>query len=160
MINFKIQKFNKKLKKKRIKKFPSQQINIQYSYTLPKIGIVIHTETEKEAEILEKEINNIFPGSSCAKSIIQASFTKVIIKVKININLCISTEDIKQFVDRKCNQNLKIKRFYLSVNRKPIPIISISCYFESNSVLLTEGIDIFETHYHCKKYKKSVFHFF
>ena len=46
--------------KKRIKDFSSQQINIQYSYTLPKGGVAIHTETEKVSETLEKEINKSF----------------------------------------------------------------------------------------------------
>ena len=41
--------------KKRIKDFSSQQINIQYSYTLPKGGGGIHKETEKGAETLEKK---------------------------------------------------------------------------------------------------------
>ena len=38
--------------KKRIKDFSSELINIQYSYTLPKGGVAIHTETEKDAETL------------------------------------------------------------------------------------------------------------
>ena len=38
--------------KKRIKEFSSELINIQYSYTLPKGGVAIHTETEKDAEPL------------------------------------------------------------------------------------------------------------
>ena len=42
--------------KKRIKEFSSEQINIQYSYTLPKGRVAIHTETEKDTETLEKEI--------------------------------------------------------------------------------------------------------
>ena len=46
--------------KKRIKDFSSQQINIQYSYTLPKGWVAIHTETEKVSETLEKEINKSF----------------------------------------------------------------------------------------------------
>ena len=63
--------------KKRIKEFSSEQINIQYSYTLPKGGVAIHTETEKDAETLEKEINNIFPGSSCGKSLTQTGLQKL-----------------------------------------------------------------------------------
>ena len=63
--------------------------------------MAIHTETGKDAEMLDKEINNIFPGSSCAKLLTQTNFTKVVIK---NINPFISTEDIKQFVDRKFNK--------------------------------------------------------
>ena len=50
--------------KKRIKEFSSEQTNIEYSYTFPKGGAAIYTETEKDAEILEKEINKIFRGSS------------------------------------------------------------------------------------------------
>ena len=101
--------------KKRIKKFSSEQINIPHFYTLSKGGVAIRTETEKDAETLEKEINNIFPGSSWAKPLTQTGFTKVVIK---NINPFISNEDIKQFVDKKFNQNSKIRRFHSSVNWK------------------------------------------
>ena len=76
---------------------------------------------------------------------------KVVIK---NINPFISTENIKQIVDGKFNQNSKIRRFHSSINRKPLPIISISCYSEISSNLLTEGIDIFGKHYHCEQFKK------
>ena len=140
--------------KKRIKEFSSEQINIQYSYTLRKGGVAIHTETKKNAETLEKEIYNILPDSSCAKPLTQTGFTKVDIK---NINPFISTEDIKQFVDKKFNQNSKIRRFRSSVNRKPLPIISISCHSEINSKLLIEGVDIFGN---CEQYKKPVIRYF
>ena len=66
--------------KKRIKEFSIEQINIQYSYTLPKDGTAIYTETKKDAETLNKEINNIFSSSSCAKPLTQTGFTKVVIK--------------------------------------------------------------------------------
>ena len=116
-----------------IKEFSSEQINIQYSYTLAKGGVAIHTETEKDVETFEKETNNIFPCSSCTKPPTQTDFTKVAIK---NINLFISTKDIKQFVDKKFNQNWKIRRFHSSVDQKPLPIISISCHSEISSKLL------------------------
>ena len=93
----------------------------------------------------------MFPGSSCAKPLTQTGFTNVVIK---NINPCISTEDIKQFVDKKRNQNSKIRRFHSSVNRKPQPIISTSCHSEISSKLLIEGIDSFGKHYNCERYKK------
>ena len=64
-----------------------------------------------------------------------------------------STADIKQFVDRKFNQNSKIRRFHSSVNRKPLLIIRISCHSEISSKLLIEGIDIFNN---CEQYKKPV----
>ena len=57
-------------------------------------------------------------------------------------------------MDRKFNQNSKIRRFHSSVNRKSLPIISISCNSKYNSNLLTEGIDVFRKHYHCEHYKK------
>ena len=119
--------------KKRIKEFSSEQINIQYSYTLPKGGVGIHTETEKDAETLDKKISNIFPGSSCTKHLIQTGFTKVVIK---NINPFNSTEDIKQVVNKKFYQNSKIRRFHSSVNRKLLPVISIPCHSEISSKLL------------------------
>ena len=100
--------------KKRIKEFSSEQINIQYSYTPPKGVIAIHTDTEKDAETLGKKINNNFPGSSCTKPLTQAGFTKAVIKK--NINPFISTEDIKQIVDKKFNPSSKIRRFDSSVN--------------------------------------------
>ena len=77
-----------------------------------------------------------------------------------NINPLISTDDIKQFVDRKFNQNSNIRRFHSFLNRKPLPIITISCHFEISSNLLTEGIDVFRKPYHCEQYKKPVFRCF
>ena len=102
--------------KKRIKEFSSEQINIQYSYTLPKGGVAIHTETEKDAETLEKETISFLAAP--AQNLTQTGFTKVVMK---NINPFISTEDIKQVVDKKFNQNSKIRKFHSSVNRKPLP---------------------------------------
>ena len=75
--------------------------------------VAIHTDTEKDAETLDKEINNNFPGSSCTKPLTQTGFTKAVIK---NINPFISTVDIKQTVDKKFNQSSKIRRFDSSVN--------------------------------------------
>ena len=75
--------------------------------------VAIHTDTEKDAETLDKEINNNFPGSSCTKPLTQTSFTKAVIK---NINPFISTVDIKQTVDKKFSQSSKIRRFDSSVN--------------------------------------------
>ena len=40
--------------KKQIKEFSSEQIKIQYSYTLPKGGVAIHKETEKIRDIRER----------------------------------------------------------------------------------------------------------
>ena len=40
--------------KKWIKEFSSEQIKIQYSYTLPKGGVAIHKETEKVKDIRER----------------------------------------------------------------------------------------------------------
>ena len=117
--------------KKRIKKFSSEQINIQYSYTLPKGGVAIHTETEKDAETLEKETISFLAAP--AQNLTQTGFTKVVMK---NINPFISTEDIKQVVDKKFNQNSKIRRFHSSVNRKLLPVISIPCHSEISSKLL------------------------
>ena len=91
-------------------------------------------------------------ASPAQNTLIQTGFTKVVIKT---INPFISTEDIKQFVDRK-NQNSKIRRTDSSVNRKPLPIISISCHSEISSNLLTKGIDIFEEHCYCEQCKKPV----
>ena len=124
--------------------------NIKSSYPLPKVGVPIHTETEKDTETLDKEINNIFPVSSCTKPLTQTGFTKIVIK---NINPFTSTADIKQFVDKKFNQNSKIRRFHSSVNQKPLLIIRISCHSEISSKLLIEGIDIFNN---CEQYKKPV----
>ena len=59
-------------------------------------------------------------------------------------------------MDKNFNQNSKIRRFPSPVNRKPLPIISISCHSEINSKLLIEGIDIFVKHYNCEQYQKHV----
>ena len=77
-----------------------------------------------------------------------------------NINPFISTEDIKQVVDKKFNQNSKIWRFHSFVNQKPLPIISISCHSGISSKLLIEGVDIFGKHCNCEQYKKPVIRFF
>ena len=46
--------------KKPIKDLSSKTINIKHTYTLPKGGIAIHTDSEKNTEILEQEIQHIF----------------------------------------------------------------------------------------------------
>ena len=52
---------------------------VTFGMAKPKGGVAIHTETDKDAET-EKEINNIFPGSSSTKPLTQTGFTKVVIK--------------------------------------------------------------------------------
>ena len=57
----------------------SFQVYVTSHLEWPKGGVAIHTETDKDAET-EKEINNIFPGSSSTKPLTQTGFTKVVIK--------------------------------------------------------------------------------
>ena len=42
--------------KKQIKDLSSKNVNIKHTCTLPKGGIAIHTDSEKDTEILEQEI--------------------------------------------------------------------------------------------------------
>ena len=66
--------------KKRIKDLSSKNINIKHTYTLPKEGIAIHIDSEKDTEILEQEIQHIFPGSHCEKPLSHRDNKKIVIK--------------------------------------------------------------------------------
>ena len=69
--------------KKRIKDLSSKNINIKHTYTLPKGSIAIHTDAEKDTEILEQEIQHIFPGSHCKKPLSHRDKKKLSSKIFI-----------------------------------------------------------------------------
>ena len=43
----------------RIKDLSSKNINIKHTYSLPKGGIAVHTDSEKDTVILEQEIQHL-----------------------------------------------------------------------------------------------------
>ena len=57
------------------------------------------------------------------KDILYTLYTTIVIK---NVNPKISTEAITNYVSRSAN-NIKVRRFFLSVNLHPLPIICITC---------------------------------
>ena len=139
--------------KKRIKDLSSKNINIKHTYTLPKGGIAIHTDSEKDTKILEQEIQHIFPGSYCEKPLCHRDNKKIVIK---NIHPSIIKEHIRESFRKQFHQNSFIKRFHSSTTKKPLPIISITCHTETVTKLLKNGLTILQKHYLCEPYKKPV----
>ena len=96
--------------KKQIKDLSSKNINIKHTYILPKEGIAIHIDSEKDTEILEQEIQHIFPGSHCEKPLSHRDNKKIVIK---NIHPSITKEHIREsFRKHFRQQNSFIKRFH------------------------------------------------
>ena len=97
--------------KKQIKDLPSKNINIKHTCTLPKGGIAIHTDSEKDTENLEQEIQHIYPGSYCEKPLYHRDNKKIFIK---NIHPSITNEHARESFRKRFHQNSFIKRFHSS----------------------------------------------
>ena len=139
--------------KTRINNTISQNIQINYTYNLPKGGIAIHFKTEEDIISFQQNLNSVYPGSRCSIPKNLQKKDKVVIK---NINPNIPAEDLTNILEDLTKEKLYIKRFYSSFNFNPLPIISITCSQYLASKLLKEGIIILNTKYNCEKYSKPV----
>ena len=125
--------------KRQISKISSKKINIKHTYTLPRGGVAFHFKAQEDVNKFEKEVDNIYPGSTCSKPKSQGQYKKLIIK---NINPFISTEQLhlslRQTID------------------KPLPVICVACEVSICNNLLNKGIDLLGSHFDCENYIKPV----
>ena len=122
---------------KRIKEVTSQDIKVDFLYTLPQGGIAIHLQSKEDIRKLEEQIENIYPSSSCSIPLSQQNKERVVAK---NINPKISTEAIKIYIYRTTNQNIEARRFFSSINLNPLPIISITCEKKYTQTLINSSV--------------------
>ena len=94
--------------KKRIKEYTKEEITVDYTYILPKGGIVIQLASTADIDKLEQELNNIYPGSICNPPKSQLNIKKVIIK---NIEPNIQLEDLTNEIKTTFPDCTKIRRF-------------------------------------------------
>ena len=140
--------------KKRIKEYTKEEITVDYTYILPKGGIVIHLSCTADIDILEQELNNIYPGTICNPPKSQLNIKKVIIK---NIEPNIQLEDLTNEIKTTFPDCTKIRRFHSAITHKPLPIICITCTTaDTYEKLIQEGVQIFNNKYKCEIYRKPV----
>ena len=88
--------------KREINKISSEKIDIKHTHTLPRGGVAFHFKAQEDVNKFKKEVDNIYPGSTCSKPKSQGQYKKLIIK---NINPFISTEQLhlslRQTIDSK-----------------------------------------------------------
>ena len=130
----------------------TKHIKTDFFYTLPRGGRAIHLHSEEDIENLEKNIRKIYPGSSCTIPLPKQDKVRIVIK---NVNLRISTEAITNYISRSAN-NIKVRRFFSSVNLHPFPIICITCDKQLAIKYFQEGIDLFGKTQQCETYKKPM----
>ena len=82
-----------------IKVTTTDEIPIDFTYTLPKGGIAIHLPCEEDAKKLENNLDQIYPGSYCQQPQSHSGYNKVIVK---NLDPSIPTQEIKQNIEEAC----------------------------------------------------------
>ena len=122
--------------KNRIKATSTKYIKTDFLYTLPRGGIAIHLHSEEDMENLEEDI---YRGSSCTIPLAKEDKSRIVIK---NVNPEISTEAITNYVLRQAN-NIKVRRFFSSVNLHPLSIICITCDKQLVIKYIQKYIDLF-----------------
>ena len=128
--------------KRRITDTPTKKIEIGYNYLLQRGGIAIHLRREENIKNLERDINAIYPGSTCSIPQFLRKHRKIIIK---NTNPNITTEDLTNIIEENNLEKVYIKRFYSSYNHQPIPIICLTCKDALCDKLQSEGLNILGT---------------
>ena len=96
-------------------------------------------------------MGKIYPGNSCTIPLAKQDKSRIVIK---NVNPKISTEAITNYISRSAN-NIKVRRFFSSVNLYPLPIICITCDKQLAIKYIQEGIDLFGKTEQCETYKKT-----
>ena len=135
-----LQKNNSKLIKKRIKETTTEEIPIDFTYTLPKGGIAIHLPCEEDAKKLENNLDQIYPGSYCQQPQSHSGYNKVIVK---NLDPSIPAQEIKQNIEEAYQITIQIKRYHSSLTKRPLPIICITYKGDTYPNFLSEDIRIF-----------------
>ena len=146
-----LQTNNSNLIKKRIKETTTEEIPIDFTYTLPKGGIAIHLPCEQDAKKLENNLGQIYPGSHCQQPQSYSGYNKVIVK---NLDPSIPTQETKQNIEEAHQTTIQIKRYHSSLTKRPLPIICITLKGDTFSNFFSEGIRIFNKSYKYQPYNK------
>ena len=144
---------NSNLIKKRIKETTTEEITIDFTYTLPKGGIAIHLPCEQDAKKPENNLDHIYPGSHCQQSQSHSGYYKVIVK---NRDPSIPAQEIKQNIEEAYQITIQIKRYHSSLTKRPPPIICITYKGDTYPNFLSEDIRIFNKSYKWQRYSKQV----
>ena len=115
--------------------------------------MAIHFPSQEEATKFENNLDNIFPSGLCQKPKSQLGYKKAIIK---NFDPSVPVTQIKQNLDETYPTKGAIRRYHSSVNRNPLPIISITFKTNTYPDLLKEDIIIFDKRYKAEAYTKPV----
>ena len=97
-----------------IKETTTDEIPIDFTYTLPKGGIAIHLPYEEDAKKLENNLDHIYPCSHCQQPQSHSGCNKVIVK---NLDPSIPAQQIKQNIEEAYQTNIQIKRYHSSLRR-------------------------------------------
>ena len=63
---------------------------------------------------------------------------------------------IKNNISRITTQDIKVRRFFSTLNLKPLPIMSITCEKDTAHKLLEEGLPLFGKNFACETFKKPI----
>ena len=107
-----------------ITKVSSQDIKVDFLYTLPRGGIAIHLQYKEDIRKLEEEIENKYPKSTCSIPPTEQNKKRVFMK---NINPTLSTDTKKNTIPTTTTQDIKVRRSLSTLNLNALPILSITC---------------------------------
>ena len=148
-----LQTNNSNLIKKRIKETTTEEIPIDFTYTLPKGGIAIHLPCEEDTKKLENNLDQIYPGSYSQQPQSHSGYNKVIVK---NLDPSIPAQEIKQNIEEVYQTTIQMKRYHSSLTKRPPPIICITYKGDTYPNFLSEDIRIFNKSNKCQRYNKPV----
>ena len=136
--------------KKHIYKILDSNIKIRYTYCLPKGGLIIDTQSQRDIEIISEKSQQIFPGC-----ILNQPRNNQSITVVKNINPRIASEDIEEEIQSYYKVNCEVMRYHSNITKHPFPVISIKTVIQTEA-FLKEGIHIFDKHHPCEVYKPPI----
>ena len=139
--------------KRKINKISPAKINIKHTYILPRGGVAFHFKAQEGINKFEKEVDNIYPGSTCSNPKNQGQYKRLIIK---NVNPSISTEQLHLSLRQTIDSKFQLRRFYFSSTYKPSPVICLTCEVSTCNNLLSKGIELLRSYLNCENYIKPL----
>ena len=134
-----------------IKETTTDEIPIDFTYTLPKGGIAIHLPCEEDTKKLENNLDQIYLGSYSQQPQSHSGYNKVIVK---NLDPSLPTQEIKENIEEAYQTTIQIKRYHPSLTKRPLPIICITYKGDTYPNFLSGDIRIFNKRYKCQPYNK------
>ena len=139
--------------KKVLNKATTEKIDIKHTYTLPKGGVAFHFKSQEDTNKFDKEVNKVFPGSTCNTPESLQNHKNFIIK---DIESFISLRELTSSLQQIVQGRFYVRRFFSTRTRKPLPIICVTCESTTCDNFLHTGIELFGSHFNCEKYIKPV----